>query len=127
MPPMSRPEKTSCPTVVIGPAQDAAATRGPRGNAAAREGMGSARAPVRQGRPDRPGRRELLREDLVVAGLLPLPHADRGAQVLAGVLRIDRPIVVGELDAAAVREATLGQVELERDVAQLRRLVRLGL
>src|SRR5262245_8784525 len=117
MPPMSRPERTSCPTVVIGPAQGAAATRGPRGNAAAREGMASALAPVRQRHHDRLGGRELLREDLVVAGLLPLPHADRGAQVLAGVLRIDRPIVVGELDAAAVRQAALGPVELDRDVA----------
>src|SRR5262245_23043831 len=100
MPPMSRPEKTSCPTVVIGPAQDATATSGPRGTAAARGSMASALAPVRQRHHDRLGRRELLREDLVVAGLLPLPHADRGAQVLPCILRIDRPVVVGELDAA---------------------------
>src|SRR5262249_37125569 len=58
--------------------------------------------------------------------LLPLPHPDRGPQVLAGILRIRCPIVVGELDAAAVCEAAERQIERERNLPQFIRLERFG-
>src|SRR2546423_2221927 len=100
--PMRMPERTSWPTVVIA------------GFYAQRDA--SPLVPRRQRHHDRLVRGERLREHLVVAVLLPLPDADRRAQVAAGVLRLGRPVVVGELDAAAVDQAALRQIELERDL-----------
>src|SRR6266566_8086755 len=110
--PMRMPEKTSWPTVVIA-------------GSYALPGR-SALVPGRQRHHDRLVRGERLREHLVVAVLLPLPDADRRAQIAARVLRLRRPVVVGELDAAAVDQAAFRQVELERDLAQLGRLEGLG-
>src|SRR4029079_16917151 len=76
---------------------------------------------------DRVFRCEVFRKDLIVARLLPLPNANGGTQVLTGVLWIRRPVVVGELDAAAIGETALRKVELESDVPQFCRLDRLRL
>src|SRR5271168_4196925 len=59
-------------------------------------------APVRERHHDRLMRGELRRIDFLVARLGPLPDADRGAQILAGILGIIRPVEISELDAAAV-------------------------
>ena len=64
------------------------------------------------------------RQHLLVAGLGPLPDADRRPQILAGVLGIVGPIEIGEFDAAAVDQRTLRQVEFQRDLAQFVRLDR---
>src|SRR2546428_13896514 len=101
MPPMRMPEKTSCPSVVT---------------------AGLTLAPRRQRHHGRWSRCEPFREDLLVAGLGPLSDADGGAQVLPGILRVIRPIEIGELDAAAVHQRAFRQVELERDLPQLVRL-----
>src|SRR5260221_12541502 len=111
--PMRTPEKTSWATVVIGRLY------------AQRDG--SPFVPGRHRHHARLIRGERLREYLVVAVLLPLPDADRGAQVAARVLRLHCPVVVGELDAAAVDQAAFRQVELERDLAQLGGLEGFGL
>src|SRR5512141_2046097 len=82
--------------------------------------------PGRQRHQHRLVRRQGLGEDLVIAFLLPLPNTDGRPQVLAGILRIRRPIEIGELDPAAVDQAALRQIEFERDLAQLVWLEGLG-
>src|ERR1700721_3153971 len=57
---------------------------------------------------------EFVRIDFLVAGLGPLPDADRGAQILAGILGIVGPVEIGELDAAAIDERPGRQIEFQR-------------
>src|SRR4249919_1553140 len=109
MPPMSIPEKTSCPKVVIRGKMPAEATV-----SAGRQG-GSALGPWRQRHHVRLRGGERRRIHLFVAALGPLPHADRGAQILTGVLGVLRPVEIGELDAATVDQGAFRQVELECD------------
>src|SRR5947209_13563385 len=69
-------------------------------------------------------RGERLRENLPRALVLPLPYADRGAQVLTGVFPVAIPIEIGELDAAAVDQRAVRQVERQCDIAKFGRFHR---
>src|SRR5882757_6494100 len=126
--PTSTPEMMSCPNVlmVFGSRQ----RHEMRGSSAGHlmTGARSALVPARHRHLDRLVRRKARREHLLVTILRPLPDTDRCTQILACVLRIIRPVEVGELDAAAVDERSLRQIELQRELSQLAGLIgfRLG-
>src|SRR5262245_48270950 len=103
--PMSIPERTSCPSVVIAQRLDGRdGTGGQRAPGAASLTL----APRRQGHHDWGRGRQFCWEDLLVAGLGPLPDPDRRPQVLAGILGIIGPVEICELDAAAVHQRAFG-------------------
>src|SRR6185437_14229742 len=118
--PIRRPEMTSWTIVLTCAFRRLSKARQP-------PGPESTLAPVRERHHDWRMRCERSREDLLVAGLGPLPYADRGAQVLARILGIVGPIKISELDTAAVDQRSSRQIELQCDVAQFIRLERLGL
>src|ERR1700753_1858750 len=70
---------------------------------------------------------EARRGDLFIAAFGPLPNTNRCAQILAGVLWVILPVKVGEFDAAAVDQRALREIQLEGNIAQLVRLIGLGL
>src|ERR1700684_3231416 len=82
--------------------------------------------PIRQRHHDRRLRCEFAGIYFLVTRLGPLPDADRGTQILSSVLGIVGPVEIGELDSAAVYQRSLGQIELQRDLAQLIWLEGLG-
>src|SRR5260370_38957601 len=65
---------------------------------------GSTVAPLRQRHHVRFMGRQTRWIDLLVAGLGPLPDADRCPQVLAGVLGVFRPVTIGYLESAASQQ-----------------------
>src|ERR671913_1262239 len=129
----------SCPSVIMqqrpyepaglraASSYKAVASACPEGSAILTERRASALAPFRHGHRNDVVRRQVAWEDLVIAVLLPLPHANRAAQVLACILWIGRPIEIRKFDSAAVREVANRKIECKCKLAHFVRLVGLRL
>src|ERR1700760_4315684 len=104
MPPSMMPETSSCRIVLIAPAVGLSSSR-----------QRLALRPIRQrDHCDLVGS-QILWIDLASRQVLPLPNANRGAEVLTCILRIVRQIEIRELQTAAIDQAAGRKVHRQGD------------